>query len=218
MEKHLTFATRISTLFYGFTMMHQLAIVVALCLPFSYGYYVPYFQTRRSVISMKRGRGSFQKEIGGGANSPQRGGGGDINWCPIPAGNKLPEQEGKVSFINTELPTLKNSATNPTGAVSVLKYKGETFCFDSSCPSCKIPLTKAKVFDPNEESGKAPRLLCDFCKATYNLKTGEKLQESAEKAGLFGGVVKNIFAAQESAPLNVYKLGEKGGKLLIALD
>lgn len=185
----------------------------------------PYFGTRRSAMSMKRGRGSFQKEMGGagmgkGSSSPSSssssfGGSSNVNWCQLKTKtSELPKDEGKVMFIDTELPTLKNGATNPTGAVSVATFGGQTYCFGSSCPSCKIPLAKAKILT---SSTGAPTLSCDFCKAAYDLKSGAKV-ESIESAGLLGGVVKNIMAAQSSGPIPIYKLGEKGGKLLIAVD
>ena len=52
----------------------------------------------------------------------------------------------------------------------------------------------------------------------YNVKTGAKVESDSSNDGLFGGVVKSIFSSKESGPLPVYRLGEKGGKLLIALD
>ena len=205
--------------------------------------------TSSSALNAKRrGRGSFKKKESSSASSPQASGGGDdttvgstaattnINWCPIPPNQKLPEQEGAVAFLDTELPTMKDSATNPTGAVAVVKaYNGQVYCFQSSCPSCKIPLTKAKVIpqpqpssattttvvddDGNgKTSASSPHLVCDFCKATYNLKDGSKVQ-STESAGLFGGVIKTVFASQGgSGPLKLYKLGERNRKLVIAVD
>ena len=149
----------------------------------------------------------------GGANNV------GINWIPINVSAKsLPETENKVELIDTNLPTMKNAQTNPTGAVSVLKYNKQTYCFGVNCPSCKIPLTKAKAVDGNEESSKQPRLVCDLCKATYNLKTGGKLKSAVSNAGILGGIAKTIFSAQDSGPLPVYQLGEKNGKLVIALD
>lgn len=112
---------------------------------------------------------------------------------------------------------LMNGATNPTGAVSIVNYEGKTYCFSSSCSNCKIPLSKAKVFPPNEETGGVePRLSCDFCKATYNIRTGERV-EKAEQPGLLGGVVSGLFAAQDEVNLPTYDLGEKSGQVLINL-
>lgn len=179
-------------------------------------YSTPFFQTVRSSMTMKRGRGSFQKESGMGV-SPSSGGGGNINWCTMPAGNRLPKEEGIVTLMDTQLPTMKKGATNPTGAVAVVKYNDQTYCFGSSCPSCKIPLVKAKVYPPAADDDKAPRLTCDFCKSTYSLSTGGKVEE-AESAGFFGGIVKSVMSAQASGSLPIYKLGEKNGKLLIAVD
>lgn len=194
-------------------------------------------RTQRSILSMRRGRGSLGKEIGGGGgaagmgSSSSAGGmgskgaassssmGSQVNWIPIQVSAKdLPSEDNKVGLIDTNLPTMKNTQTNPTGAVSVLKYKDQTYCFGVNCPSCKIPLTKAQAVEGNDESGKQPRLVCDFCKATYNLKTGAKLESAVPNAGILGGIAKSIFSAQSSGPLPVYKLGEQKGKLVIGLD
>lgn len=109
-----------------------------------------------------------------------------------------------------------NGATNPTGAVSVVNYEEKTYCFASSCSCCQIPLSKAKVLPPSEETGTAPRLSCDFCKATYNVRTGERV-ENAEKPGLLGGVVTGLFSKSDKKPLPIYDLGEKSGQVLINL-
>ena len=176
---------------------------------------------------MKRGRGSFQKEAGASGFSGKKKSGSsagvrrDINWCPMPAGQTVPTQVNKVGLLDTNLPTLKNSATNPTGAVSVVKADNDQiYCFSSSCPSCQIPLTKAKVMEPTASTEPHPRLVCDFCKATYSLKDGQRLEgeEAAPSGGIFGGLVKNVFSAKESGPLKIYKLGQKGKDLVIAVD
>lgn len=185
---------------------------------------------------MRRGRGSLGKEFGGGASAEGMGsnasgmsggnsggagnsGASGVNWIPIQVSAKsLPAEENKVGLIDTNLPTMKNGQTNPTGAVSVIKYNEQTYCFAVNCPSCKIPLTKAQCVPGTPESSNQPRIVCDLCKATYNVKTGLKLQSAVSNAGLVGGIAKAVFSAKESGPLPVYKLGEKGGKLLIALD
>jgi nitrite reductase/ring-hydroxylating ferredoxin subunit len=189
------------------------------------------FKTKRSIISMKRGRGSLGKEVGfgdsntggmgSGSTSRSSGGLGGpvINWIPIAVSSKeLPTEDNTVGIIDTNLPTMKVGQTNPTGAVSVLKYKDEVHCFSINCPSCQIPLTKAKAVPADESSAGQPRLVCDFCKATYNIKTGEKLKSAVENPGLLGGIAKSLFSAKDSGNLKMYKLGEKNGKLLIALD
>lgn len=124
--------------------------------------------TRRSTMTMKRGRGSFKKEIDGSGpmstgGSAAAGMGASRNWINTNQNIEvLPKEEGKVSLLETGAFLLKDAATNPNGAVGVVKYAGETHCFDSACPQCKIPLTKAKVLPPSEETGSAPRLSCDF--------------------------------------------------------
>jgi hypothetical protein len=114
------------------------------------------FQTKRSVMYMKRGRGSFQKEVGGGSSSSSTGssaggigsssgssfgaGGSNRNWLQVPdkTTDDLPTVEGKVQLLETQAYLLKNAQTNPNGAVSVLKYEGETYCFEANCPNCKV--------------------------------------------------------------------------------
>lgn len=178
---------------------------------------------------MKRGRGSFKQEAGAegfsGKKSSSTTSSGvrrDINWCPMPLGQTVPSQVNQVGLLDTNLPTMKNAATNPTGAVAVVKADNDQiYCFSSSCPSCQIPLTKAKVMEGTAATEPHPRLVCDFCKATYSLKDGARLQgEDAvnEGGGLFGGLVKNVLASKESGPLKLFKLGQKGKDLVIAVD
>jgi nitrite reductase/ring-hydroxylating ferredoxin subunit len=148
---------------------------------------------------------------GGVGMQPSNNMGSQINWCPLPyTPSELPSEDGTINVLETNLPTLKNGATNPAGAVSVAKFNGATYCFSISCPQCKIPLLKAKLIE-------GPRVCCSFCKSTYNLKTGEKV-EAAETGGLVGGIVKNLFSSVQGGPLPVYRLGEKAGKILIAVD
>ena len=209
-------------------------IVVALVASLGFllvdAYTIGGFAIRRGTMTMKRGRGSFKKEARGAGGNKSFGsssaatssaGPAKRNWQFIPnqTTKALPQTEGKVVLMETNLETLKDNVANPTGAVSMVKYEDETFCFSSSCPTCKIPLTKAKVLPSNEEteSTGSPRIACDFCKSTYNLKTGEKLA-SQEATGLFGGIAKGILSAQESGPLPTYQLGEKDGKILISFN
>ena len=185
-------------------------LVLLLLFTATTAYQLPYVRTTRSVLSMRRGRGSFQKESGGNGMGGSKKSGG-LNWCPIPQGQSLPTQNGQIGLLDTELPTMKNGATNPTGAVAVGKIGDELHCFASSCPSCQIPLTKAQLVDG------PPRIACGFCKSTYQLKDGRKV-ESLESGGLFGGIVKSVFSAKETGNLPIYKLGEKNGKMLIVVD
>lgn len=187
-------------------------------------------------LNVKRGRGTLGKEVGfegtnndeenkGIGNTNKKGLGSStssgpvINWIPIQVTTKeLPKENNVVGIIDTNLPTMKVSQTNPTGAVSVIKYKDITYCFSINCPSCKIPLTKAKVIDGDMSSNNQPRIVCDLCKSTYNVKTGEKLKSAIDNPGILGGIAKTIFSSQDTGNLKTYKLGEKNGKLLIALD
>lgn len=185
------------------------------------------FQTKRMELSMKRGKGSLRKEIGDDekgmpSSSSSSFVSSSINWCPIPPNQKLPQEEGKIGLLDTNLPTMKNAATNPTGAVGVARYREEMFCFASSCPSCKIPITRAKILpppSPESNNNNSPRLSCGFCQATYNLKSGVRLATD-ESGGFFGGVVKSILSAdpKNAGPLPTYKLGERNGKIVIAVD
>lgn len=149
------------------------------------------------------------------------------NWLPLPdslsPATSLPSQPDQLTFLDTQLPALTNAATNPTGAVAVVKHGSQTYCFASSCPSCKIPLAKARVAE--RRSSNAPDrtevvLSCDFCKAAYDLSSGARVAELQSSGGLFSGVVSNLLKAnpQSAGPLRTYKLGQVGGKLVIALD
>ena len=183
--------------------------------------------TKRSTMTMRRGRGSFKKEIGGGggggmgsSNGGSRAGVVVKNWIKVPNSSvkDLPKEEGKVNLLNTQAFLLVDKNTNPMGSVGVVKYESQTHCFSANCPSCKIPMTKAKCLPANEETGgKDPRISCDFCKATFNLKTGEQIT-SQESTGILGGIAKAVLSAQDSTPLPIYSLAEKDGKILFAMD
>jgi len=142
------------------------------------------------------------------------------NWVPVTGVSSmadLPQDENVVKLVDTMADQLTDRGTNPTGAVSVVNYEGKTYCFASSCKCCQIPLAKATVLPPNEESGGTnPRVSCDFCKATYNIRTGERLV-NAEKPGLLGGIVVGLFSKSDKIPLPIYDLGEKNGQVLINL-
>ena len=79
-------------------------------------------------------------------------------------------------------------------------------------------MLKAKVLPPNDETdNKSPRISCDLCKATYNLKNGDKL-ESSEGSGIFGGIAKAVLGANEAGPMDTYQLGEKNGKIMFNME
>lgn len=177
---------------------------------------------------MAKGRRSLRKTVAA-ANNSGKGvtpmGGDEVgktknNWVPvkgITSMKDLPQEDGAVKIVDTYADVLMNGATNPTGAVSVVAYEGKTYCCDISCPTCKIPLTKANVFAPNDETNNVdPRLGCNFCKATFNIRTGERLKNE-ESTGLMGGIVKGLFSASEKTPLKTYALGEKKDQVLINL-
>ncbi|KAL9187380.1 hypothetical protein ACHAXT_001483 [Thalassiosira profunda] len=133
------------------------------------------------------------------------------NWVPtsIPSIESLPKEKNAVNLVDTAVPSLIDKATNPTGAVSVVNYGDKTYCFSSACGSCKIPLTKAKVLEGNDETGDDARLQCDFCGATYNLRNGAPVQKKGGKLMGF------LFSKSDNVPLPVYGLGEQGGKVFI---
>merc|ERR1712238_549576 len=121
----------------------------------------------------------------------------------------LPKDTNAVQLVDTNVPALMNKGTNPTGAVAIVNRDGNTYCFSSACAACKIPMTKAVVLDPTEETGTDARLACDFCGSTYNLRTGAPVAK--EKGKLFGF----LFNKSDDAPLPVYGLGEQKGKVFI---
>lgn len=205
---------------FQFTLVSILSTLVA-----ANGYSIMGAPTRRSTMTMRRGKPGTQKKIpkqggfGDASDSPPAQGSPSQKWMPIPysAADLGKAKEGKVELYDTEVETLVDSLTNPTGAVSVLKHDGETYCFSSSCPSCKIPLSGAKVL-PATSSRPTPLVACSFCKSAYDLKTGTKTEVSPEEAGggLFAGLAKSMFKATGNTdPLPRYQLGEKDGKLLI---
>lgn len=182
--------------------------------------------TKRSEISMRRGRGSGLRreldESSSSSSSSFTGGMGQsssgTNWLDTKKSVKeLPTKEGEIKLIETGAFLLVNKQTNPGGAAATVKYGGETYCFDANCPQCKIPLSKSKILPPNEETNnKAPRISCDLCKSTYNVKTGEKL-EAAEPAGFLGGIAKSVLGSQDGGDLDTYQLGEKNGRIMFTM-
>jgi len=177
---------------------------------------------KQLALSVKRGRGSLKRELDDDSSSGGLGRSSSSpasNWLNTNKSVKeLPTEDSKIVLIETGAFLLVNKQTNPKGAVGAMKYGGQTYCFESNCPQCKIPMTKAKSYPPNEETNnKVPRVACDFCKSTYNMKTGEKLK-AVESTGLFGGIAKSVLGSQESEALATYQLGEKNGKVMFFMD
>lgn len=134
------------------------------------------------------------------------------NWQPttIPSITSLPQEKNIVKLIETGVPQLMDKGTNPQGAVSIVNYAEKTYCFSSSCASCKIPLAKAMILDANEDTSNIDaRIQCDFCGATYNLRTGAPLKEEG------GKVLGFLFNGSKGSNLPVYGLGLQGGKVFI---
>mmetsp|Transcript_6333 Transcript_6333/g.13278 ORF Transcript_6333/g.13278 Transcript_6333/m.13278 type:complete len:218 (-) Transcript_6333:24-677(-) len=215
-------------------MVKVTRIIVSLtfCLTVASGYHVGLstFKTVRSEVTMRKGRPSLKKTINGGMSKskPNPMGGKEIiersrpmQWLPV-AGlatiDDLPKEENKVTLINTMADVLMDAAVNPSGSVAVTTFEGNTFCFAASCAICKIPMDKAKIYLPTEESGKDVRVCCDFCGVTFNARTGKRLENAPErKAGLLGGLVKGLFNASPSVNLETYDLGEQDGKVMISV-
>ena len=177
-------------------------------------------QTSSSALFAKRGKGL--SGVGGGSklSKPQSIAGSETqqqssapksNWqaTAIKGIKSLPQDKNVVKVVETNVFALKDKGTNPKGAVSIVNYEDKTYCFSSSCGSCKIPLTKGKVLDPTDETGDDARLQCDFCGATYNLRTGAPVQKEGTKLLGF------LFSKSDDEELPVYGLGEQGGKVFI---
>jgi len=180
-------------------------------------------------MTMRKGRRSLKKTVGEGMVERAVPMGGKevvtrtipMRWVPVEGASTvddLPKEDNKVKLINTMAEALIDGAVNPYGSVAVTAFQGNTYCFAASCSCCKIPMDKAKVYAPNEESGKDPRLCCDFCGSTFNVRTGDRLENAPERnSGLLGGMVKNLFSASPTVGLQTYDLGEQGGKILISV-
>jgi len=182
-----------------------------------------------NTILMAKGRkGSLKRNVddssGMGASKGLGKGvakksGRTTNWVPvkgISSSADLPTENGAIKLIDTYADDIMDGATNPNGAVCVVNFGGKTYCSEVNCSTCKIPLNKALILAANDETGDDPRICCNFCKTTHNLRTGERLA-NAESAGLVGGIVKGLFSASDTAPLKTYELGEKNGQIVINL-
>jgi len=144
-----------------------------------------------------------------------------MKWVPVegaPTSKDLPKEENKVKLVNTMADALIDGAVNPYGSVAVTTFEGKTYCFSASCSCCKIPMNKAKIYSPNSESGKDPRVCCDFCGSTFNARTGARLENAPERSsGMLGGLVKGLFSASPTVGIDTYDLGEQDGKILISV-
>jgi nitrite reductase/ring-hydroxylating ferredoxin subunit len=191
------------------------------------------YSTTALFLAKKRGMRLDRDLLGSdgpGGSSTTSGGSSNANWRALPASvsnpaSALPSEMDRVALLETQLPALTNPATNPAGAVAVVRHGGKTYCFDSACPSCKIPLTKAKVTDqPSSSDSQKPKVVlsCDFCTASYDLASGARVEKPSKDSGggLFSGIVSNIISAdpRSAGPLRLFKLSQQGGKLMIAID
>jgi len=182
-----------------------------------------------TFVMMAKGRkGSLRKNVEGsngmgGSKGGSKGLGKEMgsskttNWVAVKgiSSGDLPTDD-EIKLIDTNAEPLMDVGTNPNGAVCVVGFAGKTYCCAVNCPTCKIPMNKALVLPPTDETGDDPRMCCNFCKVTYNLRTGARV-ENAEKAGLVGGIVKGLFSTSDKIGLKTYELGEKKGQIVINL-
>lgn len=203
-------------------MKRSIAILV-LGAPAAFGFAPATIPQQSSALSARRGKGldlggsggnnklAKPNSIAGSESNQGTSSAPKSNWAQtsIPSIKSLPKEKNSVQLVDTQVPALINKQTNPTGAVSIVNYEDKTYCFSSGCASCKIPLTKAKILDPAEDTGDDARIQCDFCGATYNLRNGAPVQKEGGKLLGF------LFSKSETVELPVYGLGEQGGKVFI---
>jgi nitrite reductase/ring-hydroxylating ferredoxin subunit len=84
-------------------------------------------------------------------------------------------------------------------------------------------MNKAKILPPPEAGLlEAPRLSCDFCGSTFNLRTGEPVDDATKSEGaggnMLGGMVKGLMKSRGRKPIKVYALSsDDKGRVLISL-
>ena len=176
--------------------------------------------TSQSALFARRGKGLSIDGTNNKLNKPKSISGDSsggttarANWLETSIGSisELPKEKNKVNLVETDVPALVDGNTNPRGAVSVVNYEDNTYCFSAACAKCQVPMTKSTVLEPTAETGSDPRLQCDLCGSTYNMKTGDVV----ENAG--GKMLGFIFGAMEEKPLPTYALGEQSGKVYLSI-
>ncbi|EJK59464.1 hypothetical protein THAOC_20312 [Thalassiosira oceanica] len=175
---------------------------------------------RQSALLARRGKGLSIEGSNNKLNKPKSisgdssGGATRANWLETSIGsiNELPKEKNKVNLVETDVPALVDSNTNPRGAVSIVNYEDKTYCFSAACSKCQVPMTKSTVLEPTAETGSDPRIQCDLCSSTYNLKTGEVVENAGGK--MFGFVFN---AMPDGKALPTYALGEQSGKVYLSL-
>jgi len=208
------------------TTFSMVLLAVAICFASSFAPTATTKQSSSALSMARRGRGkSLGRELGDSSSSSSAGGmggagmgqstAGGINWLNTNKSVKeLPKESGEIKLIETGAFLLVDKGTNPNGAAATAKYGNDVFCFQANCPQCKVPMTKSKVLEPNDETNaNEPRISCDLCKCIYNLKTGAKL-ESEENPGFLGGIANAVLGAKDEGDMEIYKLGEKDGKIM----
>ncbi|GMI03885.1 hypothetical protein TrVE_jg2543 [Triparma verrucosa] len=179
-------------------------------------------------MSMRKGRPGVKQTLGkkgSSSNSNAQGvggglpGGGEGTWKVTGAKvADLPNEDGDVVLLETNQQQLIDKGTNPAGAVCVGKFDSKLYSFQVNCECCKVPMNKAVLLPPSEETKGAPRLSCNFCGATYNLKTGAPLDDAKGDGvggNMFGGIVKNLMSSQARKNIKVFALAEDKGNVMI---
>jgi len=135
----------------------------------------------------------------------------------------LPSEDGEIKLIDTNLDSIKDGTVNPTGAICCGTFDSKLYAFAVNCDCCKVPMNKAKILGPtNDGLVEVPRLSCDFCGSTYNLRTGEAVADASKNEGaggnMFGGLVKNLMSSQQRKGIKVYALSsDEKNRVLISL-
>jgi nitrite reductase/ring-hydroxylating ferredoxin subunit len=147
------------------------------------------------------------------------------NWKLIPdiKTADLPDKDGEITLIDTNLDGIKDGAVNPTGAICCASFSGKLYAFKVNCSCCQVPMNKAKILPPPETGLlEAPRLSCDFCGSTFNLRTGEPVDDATKSEGaggnMLGGMVKGLMKSRGRKPVTVYALSSDAkDRVLISL-
>mmetsp|Transcript_13269 Transcript_13269/g.27085 ORF Transcript_13269/g.27085 Transcript_13269/m.27085 type:complete len:204 (+) Transcript_13269:2-613(+) len=178
-------------------------------------------------LNMRKGRPSAKKAMSSLKPKPGPSTSSTIpsNWKLIPniKTTDLPSEDGEIKLIDTNLDGIKDGAVNPTGAICCASFDSKLYAFKVNCECCKVPMNKAKILAPSSEGlVESPRLSCDFCGSTYNLRTGEPVEDASKSEGaggnMFGGLVKNLMSSQEKKALKVYALStDEKKRVLISL-
>ncbi|GMI25890.1 hypothetical protein TeGR_g948 [Tetraparma gracilis] len=175
-----------------------------------------------SALAAKRGKGGLGSKGGSkppnpGFSAPQPSGSSSKFFKTPALATSLPAEDGAVALLETMAPPLINAGTNPNGAIAVARFAGKLFAFQSGCETCQFPFKKAKLLPAAEDSGEDPRLACDFCGCTYNLRTGAPLKDAGVSGNVMGKMVRSTNTKGRSG-VRVFELAEDDkGRVLLKL-